>query len=167
MNRIYDLAHAALDAVTTRWDYDAEPLPTRQSIAVGEVAWDCEQLIVAVESTANHVGDVAVEVYESMQAAAGFGLRFVTLGIWLVRCVTAQPTTNSMSGEVYPPTLAQLDHDASIVLADVTSITNAVSAAQKAGELAGCNGLVHERWEALGPAGGLVGGVLRTRASFI
>lgn len=161
VDKIYTLARASLDAIVDRWDVEAAPLPAKQYVSNGLVIWDeCEQLAVEVERTNGSQGDVATATIDQSFASPGFAMRTVSLAIWLIRCVADIETVGT---DVVLPTAEQMEADAQVLLADPTSMLNALVAASKAGDLASCNGVAFDEWTAQGPDGGLGGGVLRVR----
>ena len=62
-------------------------------------------------------------------------------------------------GAQFARTLSQ--SGAAVVLADPMVIVECLWKAYEAGDLASCKGLVFRRWQAVGPSGGLTGGVMR------
>ena len=154
-DRLYGVARQILDAVAAGLEQaggDHKP-PSRQYVSDGNlVAWDCEQLVVAVASTFSHDGNVATEYQGTAVAMAP---RAAEVEVWLVRCC---PTPDD-DGE--PPAADAIDASAAVVLADPMIILDTLWRKHAAGELASCKGLAFRRWQAVGPSGGLTGGVLR------
>jgi hypothetical protein len=161
-DQVYVVAREVLDALVASWPVDATALPDRQYVHSGNAIWDCDQLVVSVEGTFPHTGNVNSEEATAHPAAAGFGMRAVRLAIWLVRCIDVG-VVNEASGDVTPPTQAQADADAAVILSDATALVNVLIGV--AGDLASCHGVSFEGWQAMGPEGGLSGGVLRVRVS--
>lgn len=155
-DRLYDLAAAVLDvAVAALVESDAG-CPDRRYVADGPaVAWDCEQVVVTVEGTFGHGGDVSSETTEPIRC---LWMRGARLGIWVTRCA---PT---MDDNGNPPPAAEVDANARAVLADPQVLADAVVAAYKDGQLVDVPGLSLEQWQGIGPEGGLTGGVLFVRA---
>lgn len=154
-DRLYGIARVVLDTVAAGLNAagGSHVAPSRQYVADGNmVAWDCEQLVVAVDSTQNHAGNAAVE---SVDLAFAMAARSATLGVWLVRCC---PTVED-DGE--PPAAAEIEASAQTVLADPMIMLDCLWRAHTAGNLGTCKGLAFQRWQSLGPMGGLTGGVLR------
>ena len=153
-DRVYAIARRVLDTVADGLANAGTPHtpPARQYVADGNlVAWDCAQLVVAVDSTQNTDGNPAAEY----QGPAAMAARVATLAIWLLReCPT-------VDDEGQPPTAAAIDASAQVVLADPTIMLDALWTEYRAGTLIGCHGLAFQRWQAVGPMGGLTGGVLR------
>lgn len=151
-DRLYGVARQVLDTVSAGLTAAGAEAPARQYVADGNlVAWDCEQLVVAVASTYSHQGDVASEFAGVMAMVP----RAADLEVWLVRCC---PTPDD-DGE--PPSADDIDASAAVVLADPMVIVECLWKAYEAGDLASCKGLVFRRWQAVGPSGGLTGGVMR------
>lgn len=155
---IYDLSRRALDALVARWPGDAEPLPERQYVSNGTVIWDgCESLAVMVQSTfTTNEGDLSSEAF--IVQGMGMVIRAAIIGVAIIRCVP------DMDEEGNPPPETEIEASAEEILKDAMGAFNALEAAQLAGDLAPCSGLVFERWTTEGPQGGLAGGVLQLRA---
>lgn len=157
-DRIIGLARAALTAVENHF---GAALPERRYVSDGLIAFDCEQLAVQVERTFGQGGNIAGEQIEPLSASAGFAMRAATLAIWLLHCAPVVGDDGS------PPSVTDIEASAEAVLVGAQRLLNALVAAQRAGELAGCHGLAFETWQGVGPDGGLVGGVLRVRVALV
>lgn len=152
-DRLYGIARVVLDTVAAGLATAGHDVPARQYVADGNmVAWDCEQLVVAVDTTQNHQGNVAVEATDLAFAMAA---RSATLGVWIARCC---PTVDDDGS---PPPADEVDASAQVVLADPMIMLDCLWRAHAAGDLGSCKGLAFQRWQAIGPMGGLTGGVLR------
>lgn len=111
-SKIYDLAAdllaSVIDRVTDVYD-DYTPaieLPERRYVHAGEVAWDCEQVVVSGGPlTHAFPGEAGEQLVCSPP-------RHVQLDVWIVRCV---PT---MGDNGDPPTTEALDDAARITLTD-------------------------------------------------
>jgi hypothetical protein len=148
-DRLYGIARAMLDCVAGALTAP----PERRYVSDGPlVAWDCEQLVAAVERTISTSGNAAVEVQDPSLA---FVMRSATVGLWLVRCC---PT---MDDDGTAPTAEAVDASAQVVLRDPTVMVRALWSAQQAGTIGGCRSMAFLGWQAVGPSGGLTGGVLR------
>lgn len=146
-DRIYSIARAHLDAVVAYYAGVAASLPERQYVSDGNaVAWDCEQLVVYVERTYQGYSDA-----ETGQAIDQLEVRSAALWLEVVRCSPAVDGNDI-------PTAVEIETNAQLVLADAVMLAAAVRAAYKAGDLGDCHGLTIGEWQALGPAGGYVGG---------
>ena len=154
--RLYGIARQLLDvAVAGLDDHTQGGAPARQYVSDGPlIAWDCEQVVVTVESTLGHEGDVTTEVASPVNCLM---MRAAQLGIWVVRCA---PTVTE---DGLPPLAQDVDDNAAVVLTDVMVLADVVADAYRRGELLGCHGLAFQQWQGIGPEGGLVGGVLRVR----
>lgn len=155
---LFDLAADVLAAVETYYVAQAVPLPERRYVSDGLVAFDCELLAVQVERVFGHEGNVAQEGIQALTAHVGFQLAGASVAVWLIRCAPM------MSERGTPPTPAQIEASAQAVLGDPIRLRTALVAAQRAGQITGCNSLAFEAWEGHGPEGGMVGGLLRVRA---
>lgn len=152
-DRLYGVARQVLDTVAAGLTAAGKSVPTRQYVADGNlVAWDCEQLVVSVESTQGSAGNPAVE-YQG--PAFALAMRTATLGVWICRCCPA------VDDDGDPPAADAIDASAQVVLADPMVMLDCLWRAHNSGALATCSGLAFQRWQAIGPMGGLTGGVLR------
>lgn len=151
--RLYLLASQVLETVATGLADAGLVVPARRYVADGNaVAWDCEQLVVSVDSTQGYEGNVAAE---QLGPAFAMALRAATLGVWIVRPAPA------LDDEGTPPPADEIDANAQVVLQDPMVTLECLWRAHAAGELGSCKGLAFQRWQAIGPSGGLTGGVLR------
>jgi hypothetical protein len=157
-SRLYDLGRAILDALYASWPGDAEPLPERAYVHVGLPAFDCEEVVVALETTMPHSGFVEQELFLSQQANAGWSMRAARFSIWIVRCVPGLDENGS-------PSDSELDLAAQALAGDPVAIINVLTAAQLAGSITGCDGIAFEEWAAVGPEGGMGGGAYRIRVN--
>lgn len=117
-SKIYDIASDLLDSVVARVedvfdDYTpAIVLPARRYVHAGDVAFDCEQVVVTVpEAGLTHAfpGEAAAILVCSPP-------RHVALEVWVVRCV---PTLKD-NGD--PPSTVELDAAAYLTLVDMWSL---------------------------------------------
>lgn len=152
-DRLYGIARQILDTASAGLTAAGLTAPERQYVADGNmVAWDCEQLVVAIVATYSHEGNVA---QETQMPAFAMAPRAAEVEVWLARCA---PT---MDEDGTPAAAEAIDASAGVVLADPMVILDCLWRAHAAGNLASCKGLVFRRWQAVGPSGGLTGGVLR------
>jgi hypothetical protein len=164
VGRIYELARQTLDAVIDHWDVDAEPLPAKRYVSNGIVIWDqCDQLAVEVERTFGIDGNVADEQIDGSGVPIA-AMRAVGVVVWVIRCVHDIDTEGE---NIVIPAADEMESDAMMLLADPTSITNAVVAAYKAGELGVCQGVALEGAQSQGPEGGYAGWAVRLRLALI
>ena len=155
---LYAVAAAALEAIGEHYRQEAVELPDHRLVTPGLPAWDCELVAVQAETLTPIDGDPVLGTLSSREAAPGFHMRAVTLGITVARSAPL-----SDDGEAPPAELEQ--RVAKMVLADPTLCWNALVAATEAGNLPCCGGIGFVSWSSLGPEGGLVGGVLRVAVS--
>lgn len=105
---IYDIAADLLAALALRL---TDP-PARQYVHAGEPALDCEQLVITVpEAGLQHS-------FPDQSAKVEFCSppRHVNLQVWVTRCV---PTLQDVGD---PPTVADLDTSAQVVLGDLWTL---------------------------------------------
>lgn len=159
VDKLKDLMHAVIDGVNNEWPVGASALPDLQYVADGAVAWDgCEILAVALDRTfITAEGDITLEGFTSQSPL--LALTVAVVDVFLLRCVPI------FDDEHEPPDASEIETAADQILVDAQSLQNALLAAQKAGDLAGCSGLSIEGWTKAGPEGGMGGGVLRVRLS--
>lgn len=163
-DRLLDLATDLLAGVVARWPGDASDLPELQYLTNGAIAWDgCDVLAVSFSRTAAAFeGDPA---QEAITSGVFVGVQFGVFDVTLLRCVPDMVQTGNELPTL--PSPADLTASAEQLIRDAQALTNAVIAAQKAGDLAGCGGLVVEGCSAQGPEGGMGGNNLRVRLSLI
>lgn len=157
INATYDLAQAVLDGIAAHWPADAEPLPGRSFVSFSTPVWDCGQITAFIERTYTTESDLAFEVIVNEQTSVGFAMSAAVLSIAILRCV---PTIDDNGT---PPTPAEHEDAASIILRDERGLRAAILSAYHAGELGGCNGLALEAWAAQSDQGGVAGGQIRIR----
>ncbi len=160
--RPYFVAREVLDTVVAGYVTAGETLPDRQFVSIGPPAWDCELVAVWVERTAGHAGDISTEVVEPLAQAAGHGLRAALLRVQIVRCV---PTIDDEFGEALPPSPAEEEAAAAVLLKDLQLVQNILLTASKAGELATCNDVGFIEWVSVGPDGGMAASTHGLRVS--
>lgn len=160
---LYNLASNVLDAIVAGWPVGATALPERQYVTFGDVAWDCEQLVVAIERVFGIDGDVTGETY--IQDGTLRGFQGVTVGAWLIRCVP--DIDSALDGQLIFPSVADLDASAQILCADPIHMWNTIASAQAAGAIASCNGLAFQDADPAGPLGGFGGTLLRVRMQIL
>lgn len=154
------LCDQALAAVQVAYanDPDAEPLPDRQLVSAGQAPWDCDLLNVWVVRDYPTAGGPEQALQQSISRAAGHYFRAVVLGVQLVRCYPLGPEVGG------PPPLAAEVAAADVIHADVERVWAALLAAAEQGAFSQRNGVVYEGWQAVGPEGGLAGGVMTVHA---
>lgn len=147
--RIRDLAAAFLAAVVARYAATTAGLPERRYTTVGDVAFDCEQLVVSAETV--YAGLPGAETFQSTPPSIAF-LYTVRFAIGLVRCVPG-PTSQGK-----PPSAANLLAAGELAQIDTREILKAVTKAKTAGDLtAFCQNVGFAGISYTGPSGGFVG----------
>lgn len=153
--RLHTVASQALTLATAALEASEAGAPARRYVSDGPMlAWDCEQVVVTVESVFGHAGNIAAAAVDPVQCLV---MRGAVLGVWVVRCA---PT---MADDGTPPPAAEIDANAEVVLADPTVVFDGLLAGLRDGSWLGAHGLAFEEWTGIGPEGGLTGGVLRVR----
>lgn len=155
--RWYTVADDVLDALVAGYVAQGVDLPDRQLVTPGLPAWDCDMLAVQVEREFSYSGNLAQEVIEPLTQGVAFAMRGAQLGITLVRCVPVPDEEGN------PPTAANEQASAELILTDSQRMLNVLVAAVRNGDIGGCNSVAFMEWVALGPEGGLGGGLLRVR----
>lgn len=146
-SRLYDLAADLLDSVVARMEdvyQDYTPaivLPERQYVHAGEVAWDCESVVVS-----------GMSLTHAFPGEAGANLvcsppRHVALDVWIIRCV---PTLDDNGN---PPSVQALDDAARITLTDMWVLSYILWAFRDDWK-GTCQSLLLGPVEVVGPEGG-------------
>lgn len=141
----YDMGHTILEAVLDAYDNAAPPLvpPERQYVTFGNVAADCDQLVV------EYGGATPLEADNFLPCIP---ITDHIYRIWVMRCNSAWEDDNIPSADT-------LDTSAQIVLRDAYVLAGLFPAELKAASL--CSKLQIVSLESFGPEGGL-GGVILT-----
>lgn len=162
-DRPFDLATAILDAVIGGYEDDGVDLPELRFVSAGPPVDDCPLVAVHLGAMSPSEVNAANDSAEVNSAGVGFSVRTGEYVVTIIRCTPEQLTRRG--GRWVAPT-AEVREDASEVLySDGIRVVNAVSAAQRAGELAGCNELMFGNWVVIGPSGGHVGGATTLRVA--
>ena len=156
-SRIFDLLAACRDAVVTYYALGGIDLPERRVVTPGLPAFDCEGLYVQGERHYAHQGNIGLETLDPLDEDGDVFLRALVVSVWLARCTHTQDDDGTI------PTADEEESDARLVYADAAYLLNAIVGAVNDGLLPGCNGLVFESWQGIGPEGGMGGGALRVR----
>jgi hypothetical protein len=160
-DRIYLLARSVLDAIVAGYADAGIPLPAHQLVTPGLPAWDCEGVYVQVERTYGHDGDVATEVIQARTAHAAHTMRAIAVAVTVLRCV---PDIEDLgNGNIVLPDPVEEEAAAELILTDAQRLLNILVAAQRQGDIGGCNGLAFDQWQSVGPESGLGGGILHLR----
>ncbi len=152
------LATQALEAVEDYYLANALPLPDRRLVSHGQSPWDCELLNVWVARDYPTDGGPEFESLMSIRPHPGHYFRAAVLGVQLVRCY---PT---LADDGSPPDADTEAQAAAELLADADQLWRALLEARDMGRFSQPNGVAYEGWTALGPDGGLAGGVLTCHA---
>lgn len=145
--RLADLADAALAAVEARYNASGLLLPERRYIHVGEVAYDCEQLVVALASIDPGLPQGAVA-----DGVSGTPVAFTArIEVHLVRCA---PTPSG--GRVAAPKVSALNDAGRAALLDSREVLKALTAA-RATLTESCGQVVFTGSSFNGPEGGYLG----------
>lgn len=156
--RIFDTCQVILDAVIA---HHGGSLPDRRVIPAGPPALDCELLAVWMETSSGaDGGNVAAESIDPLRTSASHTMRAGTFVVSIARCT---PDTPEQGIKVRLPKAEKVTAAGRILYEDAQRSLNALVAAEKAGELVGCNGVAFMSWTALGPDGGFIMGELRVR----
>ncbi len=123
---VYDLATDILTSVVDRLTGAGIGVPDRRYVHAGEVAFDCEQLVVTIPEA----GLTHAFPGESAKVEHCSPPRHVAVEAWLVRCVP------SLTDSGDPPTTGALDAFAAVQLADLWALAYVLWAGYDAGEWA-------------------------------
>lgn len=160
--RVYNLCQALLGAVVDR---HGGTLPDRQFVSAMAPSWDCDLLAVWHEVAEGYEGNPTVATTQSMPSGAGYAMRAGTFVITMVRKTCA--IVRSQGNKAILPTVEQEEDAARTLYGDEQRMVNAVVAAVKAGEIAGCHSLAILGWQGIGPDGEYVAGELRVRIGMV
>lgn len=140
---VYDIASDLLTSVASRLEDAGLIVPARRYVHAGEIAWDCEQLVVS--------GGLLSHAFPGEAAKVEFCSppRHVRFEVSLARCVP------SLTDDGGPPPVDDLDAAASSTLADLWSLSYVLWAGYRAGEWASpCHTLLLGPVAVVGPDGG-------------
>jgi hypothetical protein len=114
--RLVPIAQGILDDVADYFTANAVELPTRRCIAPGApglIAWDCEQVVVALASVTWGIGEDAAQSVPQVGVAAGvMEVRYAQWSVQIVRC------TPQMDEEGNPPPVETIQLAGEQALAD-------------------------------------------------
>lgn len=105
---VFDIADDLLAAVAAGFAAVPIALPSRQYVHSGQVAFDCEQLVVSVDGLDHSLAGGDPQVSKCAPP------RSINLHVWLIRCV---PTHGTDDRE--PPSESQLTVSAETLLTDL------------------------------------------------
>lgn len=144
---LYTVASQALAAVVSRFATEGISLPARQYVTGGQIALDCEQVVVEVVRV--YTGTPGAELANPVSCAVP---RSAEMRIWIVRCV---PTLKD-NGDF--PTQAELDASGEELLTDGWVLVWGLLQEYRDGNfLSQCDKLVIGNLSAVGPEGGFGG----------
>lgn len=165
-SRIYDIAAACLAAIEDWYTTEGADLPDRRYVANGLPAFDLteeqdcdEQVTVFCEATYGIQGSPLVENPSEILADLGHAMRAGVFAVTIVRCV---PTIDDQQTI---PTVDEEDASARQIYEDAVHMLNALVAAERAGDLAGCGSVTFLRWTNENAQGGVGAGTLRVAIS--
>lgn len=152
-DRLADLADAMLAAVVARYTMNGLTLPPRQYTHVGEVAYDCEEVVATLESI--YPGLPGEEAITAPPRGGAF-VATARMALVLVRCVPA------VSDRGKAPTAAQLNAAGQAALIDAREVLKALTGAASAGDFTPyCTSVSYFGTEFVGPQGAFLGSVTR------
>lgn len=161
---ILEIAQTLRDGVAAHWaahtDPDVAPLPDRRLLVGGDaavVAWDCEQLTVAMQGIGNGQSDDTAATAPQIGAGASvFNMRHVVFEVLLLRCVA------TMDDDGTPPTVTVLESEGERFLRDAGMLSQALTeiASRVKGKLLEPGGIARVgQILPVGPEGGFAGNV--------
>jgi hypothetical protein len=152
--RLHDFATDVLTAVVDAFAAAAVDLPARRYVAHGEVAYDCDQLVVGLERFA--LGLPGAEDQGVIRAPVS---RTAIFAVHLLRCV---PVPDKQGN---PPTPDALDDSSLELMVDAWLLLTGVLGAYNDSELSTrCDSLAIAGLDPYGPQGNYGGSVLRIGA---
>lgn len=151
---LFDIATQALDAVVSRFAAEAVALPDRRYVTAGEVALDCDQVVVEIVRV--FTGLPGGEITEPVSCAVP---RSAEMNIWLIRCVPG------MSEDGSAPSASALSDSGEELLTDGWILTWGLLQEYRDGNfLSQCDKLVIGNLTSVGPEGGFGGWALNIQA---
>lgn len=160
--RIWNACQALLAAVVA---HHGGNLPARRYVSAGPPAWDCALVATWCERTAGYEGNPAQDATQHHSSTPGWAMRAGTFVATIVRNTPATPASKGSTAKL--PTVDQEEDAARLLYTDGQRTLQALIAAYRAGELAGCHSLVFLDWRVVGPDGGMVAGELRVRIGLV
>lgn len=156
-DRIADLADAMLAAVVDRYAASGVPLPDRQYVHAGEVAYDCEQLVVSLEVI--YPGLPGAEDVTAPPRSVGIFAATARLGVHLVRCVP-KPSNQGKA-----PSADALQTAGRALLIDSREVLKSLTIAKGEGVFTPlCQTFIYVGTDFVGSEGGFLGIVTRCDA---
>lgn len=136
-DRLFTLCENVKFAVVAYYAGVGRPMPARQYVANGDqqVAFDCEQFTVAPQVVAPRGGALLGFENSPLSRDPAHTMRVATLGLTLVRCA---PSIGEDDGQLVPPSPAEEETNARLVLADGQTMFNGLLEAVRLGTLPGC-----------------------------
>jgi len=162
-DRPFDLATAILDAVIGAFEDDGVSLPDLRFVSAGPPVDDCELVAVHLQSMTPSEVNATTDFLEPNPRGVGFAVRTGEYVVTIIRCTPERVVRRG--GRWVAPSAEAREDTSEVLYADSIRVVNAVSAAQRAGELAGCNELAFGNWVVVGPSGGHVGGATTLRVA--
>lgn len=162
-DRPFQLAEAILDAVVDAFAVDGVSLPDKQYVGVGVEVDDCPEVSVRIATITPSELNPALDIADPIQVSVGFAAQTATYNVIIMRCAEAQMRVRNKTPQL--PSVTELQDDASTVYGDMIRVHNAIVAAQQAGDLAICNGIVFVNVLPLGPSGGHIGSSTTLKAA--
>lgn len=143
---LYDLARDVLDVVVAGFSAAGVDLPARQYVQAGEVAIDCEQVVVEIGRV--FLGLPGQEVASGLKCCPP---RSVSVVIWISRCVPTMADDGSTDPDA-------LDASSLAILTDGAVLLGTIIEAWKDGTLLSlCDSIAFQGMTPVGPEGGFGG----------
>lgn len=152
-NHPFTFAQDLIAALVSAYAAVPLPLPSRRYISEGQIAIDCEQVVVepirSYRGTVNRVTDTTVP-------QRCFSLRTAEFRIWIIRC-TSTPVDIG-NGEVRMPNPDEIEAFSEPIITDLFFMPYSLQVAAVNGDLGvGCDDLLFQQANVHPPSGGYGG----------
>lgn len=152
---LYAIAEACLTAVSDYFATLSIALPDRSYVHVGQVAFDCDQLVATFRRAT-----MGLPGSPDPNPQRCVGVKTGEFSVFLVRCVPVA------ADDGQPPSAASLDAAGAALAADAEALIRAIVVGYAAGMLHECDSLKITGLETIGPEGGYTGLELRMEIQF-
>lgn len=157
------IAEKLIDAIAVQFGIDEVSLPANRIPTTGVVAYDGELLAVSHVRNYGAGSQVGAQVEERTRLNTyQVAWRAAEFQVLLIRCC---PDIEERDGILYAPKPDAMKAWGEVVARDEFTTRKGILAAARADVFGPGPDIVFETWTAVGPAGGLGGGVLAVRIS--
>ncbi len=156
---LWTLLGSVKTAVEAEFALQNVAMPTRRYRGLGEIAFDGEQVTVALAGlygipTNSATSGVPTQAIEAMRCTSWRGCE---IEVVVMRCAPSDVTDNA--GNIKPPSIEAIEAAAKDAARDAQIVSRGLTRALRAGSFGESPNFALGQWKPLGPQGGLVGGV--------